>query len=131
MSERRLAKDVDIERIVQAALTAVAPETCLRRAVHVEGDQLHVAKETFDLSRIQRILVVGMGKASARMAASLEDLLGERISRGLVVTTDGYKVATSPGLPMQPGQTIGRTSAKGKLRACDEDTGGVLSLGNE
>jgi hydroxypyruvate reductase len=99
MSERRLAKDVeclrsDLDRIAQAALTAVAPETCLRRAVHVEGDQLHVAKETLYLSSIQRIFVVGMGKASAWMAATLEDLLGERISSGLVVTADGYKVAT-------------------------------------
>lgn len=99
MGERRLTRDVeslraDIERIAQAALTAVAPETCLRRVVHVEGDHLHVAEETFDLSRIQQILVVGMGKASARMAATLEDLLGERISGGLVVTADGYKVPT-------------------------------------
>jgi len=99
MSERRLARDVeglrsDVDRIAQAALTAVAPETCLRRALHVEGDQLHVAKETFDLSRIQRIVVVGMGKASARMAATLEDLLGERISGGLVVTAHGYRAAT-------------------------------------
>jgi len=99
MGERRLARDVeglrsDLDRIGQAALTAVAPETCLRRALHVKGDQLHVAKETFDLSRIQRIIVVGMGKASARMAATLEDLLGERISGGLVVTADGYRVVT-------------------------------------
>jgi hydroxypyruvate reductase len=90
--ERDLRADLD--RIAQAALIAVAPETCLRRAVHIEGDQLHVAKETFDLSRIQRILVVGMGKASARMAATLEDLLGERVSGGLVVTADGYRVAS-------------------------------------
>jgi hydroxypyruvate reductase len=99
MGERRLATDVeglcaDVDRIAQAALTAVAPETCLRRALHVEGDQLHVAKETFDLSRIRGIIVVGMGKASARMAATLEDLLGERISRGLVVTAHGYRAAT-------------------------------------
>ena len=99
MGERRLTKDVeslrvDLDRIAQAALTAVAPETCLRRAVHVEGDQLHVAEEIFELSRIQQILVVGMGKASARMATTLEDLLGERISGGLVVTADGYKVPT-------------------------------------
>lgn len=99
MDERQLAKDAeclrsDLDRITQAALVAVAPETCLRRAVHIEGDQLHVAREIFDLSHIQRIVVVGMGKASARMAATLEDLLGERISGGLVVTADGYDVVT-------------------------------------
>jgi hydroxypyruvate reductase len=62
--------------------------------VRPKDDRLTVSGEVLDLSRIQRILVVGMGKASARMAATLEDLLDERISGGLVVTADGYKVPT-------------------------------------
>jgi len=99
MGERQLAKNVDclrsdLDRIAQAALGAVAPETCLQHALHVVGDQLHVARATFDLSHIQRIVVVGMGKASAQMAATLEELLDERISDGLVVTADGYSVVT-------------------------------------
>ena len=83
----------DLHKITQSALTAVAPEACMRQALQLEGDRLHVAEASFDLSQVRRIFVVGMGKASARMAASLEDLLGRRISGGLVVTADGYKVA--------------------------------------
>ena len=99
MARGRLAKTVrdlrtDLDRIARAALAAVAPETCLCQAVRLEGDSLHVSGETLDLSRIRRVLVVGTGKASARMAASLEGLLGERICGGLVVTADGYKVPT-------------------------------------
>ena len=99
MSNRQLAAKArnlraDLDTIVQFALTAVAPEACLRQVLRREDDLLHVAEESFDLSQVRRIFVVGMGKASARMAASLEDLLGERISDGLVVTADGYKVAT-------------------------------------
>lgn len=90
--ERDLRADLD--RVIQAALTAVAPESCLRRVVRLEGNILRVQEQSFDLSQIERIVVVGMGKASARMAASLEGLLAERISEGLVVTAEGYTVPT-------------------------------------
>jgi hydroxypyruvate reductase len=84
----------DLTRIAQVALAEVAPETCLRRAVRLEGEYLNVAQQRFDLTQIRRIIVVGMGKASSRMAASLEGILGEKISKGLIVTADGYKVPT-------------------------------------
>ena len=84
----------DLTRIAQVALAEVAPETCLCRAVHLNGEYLSIAQEHFDLAQIRQIVVVGMGKASARMATTLDDLLGERISGGLVVTADGYKVPT-------------------------------------
>ncbi len=84
----------DIHRLIHVALAAVSPEACLRRAIHLDGDVLSVAGESIDLSQIQRVIVVGMGKASARMAASLEMTIGERIDDGLVVTADGYRVPT-------------------------------------
>jgi len=91
-AEDRLRGDID--RLIHVALAAVSPEACLRRAIHLNGDVLSVAGESIDLSQIQRVIVVGMGKASARMAASLEMTIGERIDDGLVVTADGYGVPT-------------------------------------
>ena len=58
--------------------------------MHLDGDRLLVSGESIDLSQIARIIVVGMGKASAGMASALEDLLEGKISKGLVVTADGY-----------------------------------------
>ncbi len=84
----------DVGRIIHAGLGAVSPETCLKRALQFDGERLHIFEESIDLSHTKRIIVVGMGKASARMAASLEALLGERIDDGLVVTVDGYGVPT-------------------------------------
>lgn len=84
----------DLERIARAALAAVTPEGCLRRALRLQGERLAVAGQTYDLSLVRHLLVVGFGKASARMAAALEDILGERITAGLVVTADGYRVPT-------------------------------------
>ena len=49
---------------------------------------------SMDLSRYRRILVVGAGKASGAMARTLEGVLGDRISAGLVVVKDGYTAPT-------------------------------------
>jgi len=92
--DKQVKLRADLWQIAQAALNAVAPEECLHRTVHMEKECLFVEGRTYDLSRIERIIVVGMGKASARMAAALEELLGDRISTGLIVTADGYKVPT-------------------------------------
>jgi hydroxypyruvate reductase len=41
-----------------------------------------------------RVLVVGAGKASGAMAATMEAELGDRIADGLVAVKDGYRAAT-------------------------------------
>lgn len=43
---------------------------------------------TYDLGSYEELLVVGGGKASGRLVAALEDLLGDRIDRGAVVVPD-------------------------------------------
>ncbi len=84
----------DLARISKVAIAAVDPAACLERTVHLEGDHLVVEDRSVDLSPIERVIVVGMGKASARMAAALEGILGKRISCGLVVAADGYAIPT-------------------------------------
>jgi hydroxypyruvate reductase len=85
----------DLWRIAQAALAAVTPEGCIRRAIRLDGERLSVEGRVYDLADVRRLLVAGFGKASARMAAALEEILGDRIAAGLVVTADGYKVPTA------------------------------------
>ena len=63
-------------------------------AVRLEGNELVVRQERYDLSRFRRILVVGAGKASAGMAAALEQILGDRIADGVVVTKHGHSAPT-------------------------------------
>lgn len=82
-----------LRHVVNVALAAVSPQTCLQSVTVSEG-RLIVRDLSIDLARVHRIVVVGMGKASAGMAASLEGILDGRISDGVVVTADGYKVPT-------------------------------------
>lgn len=76
--------------IFNAALEAVDPYQAVCRAVRLENDCLHVAGTFFPLQDYQRIMVLGGGKATARMAQAIEELLGERISAGLIVVKHGH-----------------------------------------
>ncbi|RKY59854.1 MAG: glycerate kinase [Candidatus Latescibacterota bacterium] len=67
----------DAEAIFRAALEAVDPYRCVRSSL--EGMDLR-----------GRTFVVGMGKASVQMAKAAEDILGDRIEEGLVVTKYGH-----------------------------------------
>lgn len=76
--------------IARSAIQAVDPEGLIHRAVKLEGSRLTIGKGSVDLAQFKRIVVVGAGKASASMAKALEDILGGRISDGVIVVKDGH-----------------------------------------
>ena len=84
----------DAEAIFRAALDRVDPVRMMRRVLRLDGDVLSVETELssarVDLSAFDRVVVAGMGKASARMALGLEEILGERIADGLVAVKTGH-----------------------------------------
>ncbi len=84
----------DLHRVLTAALDAVSPAACVQRTVCLDGDRLLVGGEPFDLQAVRRVLVLGVGKAAARMASGLEAVLGDRINDGFVITADGYGLST-------------------------------------
>jgi len=84
----------DALAIFKAGLDRADPLLLIGRCLSIDGDQLLVKtgeeERGWDLSRFRKILLVGYGKASARMALAVESLLGERIDSGLVVTKKGH-----------------------------------------
>lgn len=66
----------DARAIWQAGLAAVRSEALIHDNIHVDGHTLRVGEEEVDLNLVERILVVGAGKAGAGMAAGLEEALG-------------------------------------------------------
>ena len=79
--------------IWQAALNAGNPATCLRHFLQIKDRALTVAGRTIPIAG--RIIAIGTGKASAKMAQVTEGILGDRITDGLVVTKYGH------GLPLE------------------------------
>ncbi len=87
-------RDMALE-VLGAALDAVDPAEAIRRAVRRDGDVLYVAGQHYDLSRYERVLVIGGGKAGAPMAAAIEAILGDRIVDGIVNVKYGYTAPAS------------------------------------
>jgi len=61
------------------AVAAVSSETLVARQLTIHGSTLSVAGHDFELSDIDRILVVGAGKAGAGMASAVESVLGPEL----------------------------------------------------
>ena len=79
-----------MEAIFHAGLAAVDPEAAIKKDCRLEGDRLVVADHTYDLSAINRLVVVGAGKAGAPMAKAMEAICGDRIADGAVVVKYGH-----------------------------------------
>ena len=91
--------DTDLRRIARASLEAVDPRAIVTRSVRIDGNTLRVqtrdARRDFDLSRFQKIFVMGFGKAAGPMAQAMEDVLGPRIDKGLIVVKPGREQNSS------------------------------------
>ncbi|MBI4474062.1 MAG: glycerate kinase [Acidobacteria bacterium] len=77
-------------QIWEVALNAANPSTCIRNAVQVGDGVLTVGGKEFEIRG--RVIVIGAGKASARMAQVIEEVLGNFITGGLVVTKYGHSL---------------------------------------
>lgn len=80
--------------VFRAGVAAVAPDGAVLRHLQLTGDELTAGGVRYALSA-GNILVVGAGKGTAPMAVALENLLGERITQGMVV------VKYDHGLPLK------------------------------
>jgi hydroxypyruvate reductase len=77
-----------IEKILRAALRAADPESAVRGALRLEKETLLLDGKDFPLPSDSRLAVLAIGKAAIPMAAAARDILGNRISEGLVVSKD-------------------------------------------
>lgn len=76
-------------RIIEEALEASNPYHATKKIVHLDGNSLCVGPHTYDLSKKGSIYVLGTGKATFPIAKALEELLGDRITQGVVVLKKG------------------------------------------
>jgi hydroxypyruvate reductase len=77
-------------KIFHKGLQAVEPGSAIKRYCKREGDNLFIGNRKYNLSAIKNIFVTGAGKATAPMAAAIEDILGENITRGIINVKYGH-----------------------------------------
>lgn len=91
---KELTGDGDLNRIIEAALRRVDPEGIIDTCLSVDGGLLTAGSEeekvSLQLNRFPKILLLGLGKAAARMARAVESKIGDRITDGVVVTKQGH-----------------------------------------
>ena len=76
----------EVRNIVTHVVEMVLPEQALRRYVsfNQKNNQLIAAKKKYNLNSFERIIVVGGGKAAKRTGAELVQILGYKITAGVL-----------------------------------------------
>lgn len=77
--------------MLEEGLRAVDPKVAIKRSVKLRGERLIVEHLNFDISKFNRIIVIGAGKASGAMAEALERILEDKIEKGCVIVPKGLK----------------------------------------
>jgi len=84
----------DLKNMYRDAVREVDPAGLILSCVRKEGRKLVLTGRggvwTEDLSPYRQVMVLGIGKASARMAAAMENILGRELSSGFVITKYGH-----------------------------------------
>ncbi len=80
----------DALAIFRAGVAAADPFRALRSRLRLQGDELIAGDHRLPLSATGRVFVVGVGKAAAPMAAAVEEIVGDRLARGIAVTKYGH-----------------------------------------
>lgn len=80
----------DAHAIFRAGLRAADPALAIGTHCRKEKNDLYIGESRFDLTAIDRILIIGAGKATATMAQAMEKILGDRIYDGLISVKYGH-----------------------------------------
>ncbi|MFL6275966.1 MAG: glycerate kinase [Blastocatellia bacterium] len=67
-------------------LRAVDLQASIRRRVRLDEGLLQVDEKAIDPSHFSEVILIGLGKASLQMGQAVESLLGDHLTRGLLVT---------------------------------------------
>jgi hydroxypyruvate reductase len=93
-------------RLFKAALGAGDPYGAMLRSIRLQKGALLAGPYRYQLSRYRRIVAIGAGKASARMAQALEHVLGTFLQSGLVVVKYGHGAATKTIQILEAGHPV-------------------------
>lgn len=87
-------RNKDLAEIFFAGVERVDPYEMIRRRMRMEGSLLRIEEDTggieIDLDRYDKIFVHGAGKATAKMALAVEELLGDRLTDGVIAVKTGH-----------------------------------------
>jgi hydroxypyruvate reductase len=75
-----------IARILAASLDAVEPSGLVSGIMRRDNNNLHIDDNILDLEKFKRIILIGIGKASVPMSAAAAEILGKKLTSGIILT---------------------------------------------
>lgn len=75
----------EISTIIRAALKSVDPYKIVKERIKLDRNSLSIGSETYDLDQIDRLFLIGFGKAVIPMATGILDVVGDLISNGVLI----------------------------------------------
>jgi len=113
------------------AVSAVNPSERLREILRIEDASLQIRvpegpEGIFELGEFHNIFLIGTGKACASMAQAIEEIFGDRLTRGVITTKYGHGLPLKRTLVIESGHPIpdqkGLEGAK-KMQALLKESG--------
>jgi glycerate 2-kinase len=84
-----------LDRIFKYAVKSVNPYHLVKEKTKIENNVLSILSEEesqeYDLSKYEKIFITGAGKAGYLMALGIEEILGKRITSGIISVKKGFK----------------------------------------
>jgi glycerate 2-kinase len=71
--------------LIETAYAAIQPEEVFKNQFTLSGSSLKIQNKVFDLSKFEKITLVGFGKGSAEMCRFIENTLNEKLTEGFDV----------------------------------------------
>ncbi len=90
----------DIKAVYSAAIAAANPSAAVKNHLKLEGGKLRLYSlgkmiREYALKDFRNIFILGSGKATASMAKAVEEILGDKITAGLISVKYGYTESLS------------------------------------
>ena len=81
--------DVESRRIVlditEKTLQKLDAQGRIKSIMRLDGDMLHIGVKSWDLSKKRNVYLLGAGKACNHMAMAVDEILGNRLTRGIAI----------------------------------------------
>lgn len=71
--------------ITEQTLRRLDARTRIKSIMRLDGDILHVGNKQWDLSKKKHVYLLGAGKACNHMAMAVDEILGDRLTKGIII----------------------------------------------
>lgn len=93
--------------LIEEALSSIQPSNVLSKNFSLDGQALKIQNRIFDLSKFERVFLIGFGKGSSGISKYIETALGKKLTRGFDIDTtkeDFKKIEFTLGTHPLPSQ---------------------------